>query len=59
MGDDSTPSAYFLDGRRYLRTRDKLKWLGDGRLVYCGRCGSLAKRGGAFVDLEDLVEHLH
>eukprot|EP00434_Breviolum_minutum_P016331 symbB.v1.2.014392.t1/scaffold1052.1/size141681/9 len=50
---------FFLDGLRYLRTRDKLRWVKDGTcLVYCGRTGSLAKRGGQFVDLEDLAEKL-
>ena len=56
--DESTPGDYFHDGLRYLRTRDKLRWIGRGRLVYCGRTGSLAKRGGQFVDLDELTEKL-
>lgn len=51
-------SDFFLKGLRYLRTRDKLRRVEGGCLVYCGRSGSLAKRGGQFVDLEDLAEQL-
>lgn len=51
-------SEFFLKGLRYLRTRDKLRRVEGGCLVYCGRSGSLAKRGGQFVDLEDLAEQL-
>ncbi|CAK9035651.1 unnamed protein product [Durusdinium trenchii] len=51
-------SDYVHQGVRYLRTRDKLRWVSAKRLVYCGRTGSLAKKGGQFVDLEELSERL-
>ncbi|CAJ1439748.1 unnamed protein product, partial [Effrenium voratum] len=49
----SEDSEHVVAGVRYLRSRDKLRCV-PGGLVYCGRTGSLVKRGGQFVDLEAL-----
>ncbi|CAK0892676.1 unnamed protein product [Prorocentrum cordatum] len=39
-------------GRLHFHTSDRLRSLPAGGFVYCGRAGALAKRGGAWVDLE-------
>ncbi|CAE7318509.1 unnamed protein product [Symbiodinium sp. CCMP2592] len=51
-------SICWFKGTRYLRTHDRLRSVGAGRLVFCGRLGTLAKRGGQFVDIEALAASL-
>ncbi|CAE7517856.1 atnA [Symbiodinium sp. CCMP2456] len=51
-------SICWFKGTRYLRTHDRLRSVEAGRLVFCGRLGSLAKRGGQFVDIEALASSL-
>ncbi|CAE8603608.1 unnamed protein product, partial [Polarella glacialis] len=53
-GPESLAAECWVQGQRYWRTHDRLKWLAGGGLVYCGRAGTLAKRGGAWIDLEAL-----
>ncbi|CAE8619725.1 unnamed protein product [Polarella glacialis] len=54
-GPESEAAFCDMDGRRYLKTKDRLKRVpaaAGGGLVYLGRADSLAKRGGAWLDLE-------
>eukprot|EP00927_Polykrikos_kofoidii_P058633 TRINITY_DN5326_c0_g2_i1.p1 TRINITY_DN5326_c0_g2~~TRINITY_DN5326_c0_g2_i1.p1 ORF type:complete len:1125 (+),score=154.54 TRINITY_DN5326_c0_g2_i1:347-3721(+) len=39
-----------IDGKPYLRTRDLLRLLPDGGLIYSGRADSMMKHGGQWVD---------
>eukprot|EP00929_Paragymnodinium_shiwhaense_P028931 TRINITY_DN16694_c0_g1_i1.p1 TRINITY_DN16694_c0_g1~~TRINITY_DN16694_c0_g1_i1.p1 ORF type:complete len:1586 (-),score=297.51 TRINITY_DN16694_c0_g1_i1:44-4801(-) len=41
-----------IEGRRYFRTRDRLRRISKHEFVYCRRTDALVKRGGAWVDLE-------
>lgn len=41
-----------IEGSRFYRSRDRLRRLHGGGYVYMGRAGTLAKRGGAWIDLE-------
>eukprot|EP00927_Polykrikos_kofoidii_P058632 TRINITY_DN5326_c0_g1_i1.p1 TRINITY_DN5326_c0_g1~~TRINITY_DN5326_c0_g1_i1.p1 ORF type:complete len:1501 (+),score=265.11 TRINITY_DN5326_c0_g1_i1:51-4553(+) len=43
-------ASRLIDGRTYLRTRDLLRVLPDGGLVYSGRADSMMKHGGQWVD---------
>ncbi|CAK0820182.1 unnamed protein product [Prorocentrum cordatum] len=51
--DPEDDKGRFLDieGRRYFRTRDLVRWIEPRRLLdYCGRCDDMAKVGGKWVD---------
>jgi acyl-coenzyme A synthetase/AMP-(fatty) acid ligase len=57
VGEVNENAYVWLEGRRYLRTKDNLRRLRKsegGGLVYYGRAGTLVKRGGAWADLEEL-----
>lgn len=48
----------FIEGEKFqswFRTRDLMKWTGEGRLAYCGRSDDFAKVGGKWVDLGSIV----
>lgn len=49
-------AAALIDGRLYLRTRDMLRLLPHGGLVYAGRADSMMKHGGAWVDADALAD---
>jgi len=51
-GPENTAAFVTMHGRRYYRSRDRLRRLHGGGLVYVGRADSLTKRGGAWVDLD-------
>eukprot|EP00928_Gymnodinium_smaydae_P007822 TRINITY_DN1279_c0_g4_i1.p1 TRINITY_DN1279_c0_g4~~TRINITY_DN1279_c0_g4_i1.p1 ORF type:complete len:1547 (-),score=373.59 TRINITY_DN1279_c0_g4_i1:258-4394(-) len=45
-----------INGKMYLRTRDVLRMLPDGGLVYHGRADSMMKHGGQWVDVDSLQD---
>jgi len=45
-----------IDGKEYLRTRDVLKLLPGGGLIYVGRADSMMKSGGQWVDSDALQD---
>merc|ERR1712129_7932 len=56
VGLESANAGRLIDGRMYLRTRDMLRVLADGGLVYCGRADSLMKHGGQWMDADSLQD---
>jgi len=51
-GPENDAAFRWVEGRRYLRTRDRLFQIPGGGFAYYGRVDALTKRGGAWVDLE-------